>query len=171
MPVTASVKVMMLSPIAVATIPASTPERSIRRLAAGESPLRKLGMERSRSTKLAERPPRGSGGGDGSGFGSAPCLPGMRTCWVERRPRTALGSPDSLVCVRSIWAFKIAAPRVIVIAVKAVPIKVPATPSLDVKSAAITDANPAATALFVSTSFADCCRCSVITPPSVAACY
>jgi hypothetical protein len=82
-----------------------------------------------------------------------------------------LGSPDSLVWARSIWAFKIAAISVIVIAVRAVPIKVPATPSLDVKTAVTTEASPAANALFVSTSFADCCRCSVITPPSVAACY
>ena len=49
------------------------------------------------------------------------------------------------------WALKTAEPRVINTAVTAVPIKVPATPSLEVKSAAITEAIPAATALCVST--------------------
>ena len=41
----------------------------------------------------------------------------------------------------------------ITIAANAVPIKVPATPSLEVKTAAITDATPVATALFVSMNF------------------
>ena len=40
-------------------------------------------------------------------------------------------------------------------AVIAVPIRVPATPSLEVKTAASTDAIPAATALYVSTTFCD----------------
>jgi len=50
------------------------------------------------------------------------------------------------------WALKIAEPRVITTAVTAVPIKVPATPSLEVKTAAITEAIPAAVALCVSTN-------------------
>ena len=167
-PATASVKVMMLNPIAVATSPASAPERSTRRLVDGESPLKKAGTARNRSNKPAERPPRGSGGG--SGFGSAFGRPGTRTCRVERRPPTVLGRSESVLRARSIWACKMAEMRVIAIAVSAVPIKVPATPSLDVKRAVTTEASPAANALFISTSFAVCCRCSVITPPSVAVC-
>ena len=100
-------------------------------------------------------------------------LPGMRICCVERRPRTVLGRPDSVFWALSNWACKMAMPMVTVIAVNAVPIKVPATPSFDVKSAANTEASPAAIALFVSTSLADCCCCccSGMMLPIVAACY
>lgn len=42
------------------------------------------------------------------------------------------------------WALRTAEPRLIVIAVKAVPIKVPATPSFEVKSAATMAAMPEA---------------------------
>jgi hypothetical protein len=77
----------------------------------------------------------------------------MRICWVEKRPRTVFGRPAILVEAFSNWAFKIAEPSVISIAVNAVPIRVPATPSLEVKTAATTDATPVATALFVSMIF------------------
>jgi hypothetical protein len=58
---------------------------------------------------------------------------------------------------------------VIKVAVKAVPIKVPATPSLEVKSATTTEASPAATALFVSTNVRD--FSFAMTPEIVSVCY
>ena len=53
------------------------------------------------------------------------------------------------------WTFKIAETKVIKTAAIAVPTKVPATPSLEVKTAASTEAIPAATALYDSTTFCD----------------
>ncbi len=110
-PAAASVKVMMLNPIAVAAIPATAPEIRTRRREAGDIVLKRSGTERSRCRKPAERPswslrrsgsaPLSSSGSGGSGFGSAFGLLGTRTCCVERRPRTVLGRPEILVDARS----------------------------------------------------------------------
>jgi len=48
------------------------------------------------------------------------------------------------------WALNMAKPKVITTAANAVPIRVPGTPSLEVKIASITEAIPAATVLCVS---------------------
>ena len=70
----------------------------------------------------------------------------------------------------SSWALRMAENRVIVIAANPVPIKVPATPSLEVKIAVTTEAIPVATALYVSTTFCDFSP-FVMTPEIVSVCY
>jgi hypothetical protein len=63
------------------------------------------------------------------------------------------GRLDILVEAFSNWALKMAEPRLIVIAVNAAPIRVPATPSPEVKSAAIAAATPDATTVLTLTTF------------------
>jgi hypothetical protein len=81
-----------------------------------------------------------------------------------------VGRVEIPVFARSSEAFKTAEPIVITIEVSAAPIKVPVTPSLDVKNAASTEATtPATTPLpLTSPRFSSF---SVMAPPIVAMCY
>src|SRR5215210_7906354 len=169
-PPTSSMPVTLASPIAAATSPARRPATSALRLWFDGRSLRKPGRARRRESRPGERSSAVSGCAAGSGFGSAFGLPGIRICWVAKRPRTVSGRPDILVEAFINWTFKRAETRVIKTAANAVPIKVPATPSLEVKTAASTDAIPAATALYDSTTFCDFSS-STITREIVSACY
>src|SRR5918999_5296703 len=87
-----SMPVTPARPIAVANSPARRPATSILRLWFDGRSLRKPGMARRRESRPGERLSVAAGSGLGSAFG----LPGMRICWVERRPRTVLGRPEIL---------------------------------------------------------------------------
>ncbi|PLS84729.1 MAG: hypothetical protein CYG60_16425 [Actinobacteria bacterium] len=62
------------------------------------------------------------------------------------------GRLENLFVAFSIWAFKMATPMVISIGVSAVPIRVPATPSLEVKRAATIAVMPEANTVLIWTS-------------------